>query len=79
MQMMTTASKLDWSGWVRGIMGAFISGGAGSIAAGVAGTYLDKQHDLNILALMGWTFLFSGIISLAKFLQTSPVPEPPKP
>jgi hypothetical protein len=78
MQMFTTASRLDWAGWLRGLIGAFVSGGAGSISAGVAGNILDKQHDLNILALMGWTFLFSGLFSLAKFLQTSPVPEPPK-
>jgi hypothetical protein len=82
MQMMTTASRLDWQGWVRGVVGAFISGGAAAISSGFAASLLDKGHDLNILELMGTTFLISGIVSLTKFLQTEPVPaiipEPPK-
>jgi hypothetical protein len=79
MQMLTTASKLDFQGWVRGVLGAFISGGAGSISAGFAANIADPAHDISIFKVMWITFLFSGIISLAKFLQTSPVPEPPKP
>lgn len=80
MQMLTAATRLDGPGWIRGVIGAFISGGAGSIGSGVGASMLDKQHDLNILALMGLTFLISGIISLAKFLQTSPLPDlPPTP
>jgi hypothetical protein len=79
MQMLTTATKLDWNGWLRGIIGAFISGGAGAIGSGVAGNILDKQHDMNIIALMGWTFLVSGVFSLAKFLQVTPTPDVIKP
>lgn len=80
MQMLTTATKLDWSGWLRGLIGATISGGAAAIASGVAASQLDKSHDINVLALMGYTALISAIISLAKYLQTSPVPaeETPK-
>jgi hypothetical protein len=74
MQMLTTASKLDWTGWVRGVVGAAVSGGAASIGSGFAAMKIDPAHDLNIFALMGWTFLFSAIISLAKFLQLTPVP-----
>jgi len=69
-----TATRLDWSGWFRGIVGALVSGGAGSVSAGFAAMKLDKGHDLNVFALMGITFLFSGVVSLAKFLQTTPVP-----
>jgi peptidoglycan/LPS O-acetylase OafA/YrhL len=71
----TNVSRLDWSDWFRGAIGALISGGAASVSSGVAANMLDKQHDLNILALMGTTFLISGIVSLAKFLQTTPVPK----
>lgn len=79
MQMLTTATKLDWSGWLRGVFGALISGGAGSIASGVGVTLSDPGHDVNLIKVMGITFLVSGIVSLAKFLQSSPVPAPEKP
>ncbi len=76
MQMIKTAGTLDWSGWLRGVIGAFISGGAASVGAGFAAMKLDTAHDLNIFALMAVTFLFSGLISLMKFLQITPVPGP---
>jgi hypothetical protein len=72
----TTAQRLDWAGWLRGAIGALISGGAASVSSGVAANMLDKQHDLNILALMGTTFVISGVVSLMKFLQMEPVPAP---
>ncbi len=78
MQALTVAGKLDWTGWLRGIVGAFISGGAGAIGAGVAAMHLDTMHDLNVIHLMAWTFVVSGLISLAKFLQTSPTPSEQK-
>lgn len=74
MQIIAATGQLDWRGWIRGVVGAFVSGGAASIAAGFAALKLDHGHDLNILELMGWTFLISGVVSLAKFLQTQPVP-----
>jgi|HubBroStandDraft_4_1064222.scaffolds.fasta_scaffold3159919_1 hypothetical protein len=75
----TNVQRLDWGGWVRGVVGAFISGGAGAVGSGFAAMKLDTNHDLNVFALMGWTFLFSAVISLAKYLQVTPVPELPKP
>jgi hypothetical protein len=66
--------RLDWSGWLRGIIGAIISGGAGSITAGGAVTFADPSHDISIFKVMWITFLGSGIISLAKYLQTQPIP-----
>src|ERR1039457_2324125 len=83
MQMLTTASKLDWAGWLLGIFGACISGGAGAIGGGFGAVIVDPSHDFtpgqggtyHLLMLMGVAFLFSGIISLAKYLQTHPVPD----
>jgi len=87
MQILTTASRLDWAGWVRGIIGAFVSGGAGAIGAGTGTIVVDPEkfnvstpqglHSL--LTAMGIAFLVSGIISLAKFLQTHPVPDDASP
>lgn len=87
MQALSTAVKLDWSGWVRGVVGAFVSGGAGAIGGATGATMLDPMtFNLNTglgvtMKLMGVAFLISGIVSLAKFLQTSPVPGavPPPP
>jgi hypothetical protein len=75
MQMLTVAGKLNWNSWFRGVVGALVSGGASSVASAFGTVILDKQHDLNIFAMMGITFLFSGVISLAKFLQTQPIPQ----
>lgn len=74
MQMAETAQRLDWDGWIRGIFGALISGGAGAIAAGTAVSYADPTHDLSVFKVMYITFLVSGAVSLAKFLQITPVP-----
>lgn len=79
MQMLTTANKLDWSGWIRGVIGALISGGAASIGSGFAANIADPAHDINIFKVMWITFLLSGVISMAKFLQTTPVPIEVKP
>lgn len=78
----STAKKLDWSGWVTGIFGSIISGGAGAVGAAF-GTILVDPKDFNVmggglhklLISMGITFMFSAIISLAKWLQTHPVPD----
>lgn len=72
------AQRLDWNGWFKGCMGAIISGGAGAVGAGFGASLLDPGHDfvgLRLLELMASAFAFSGIISLAKFLQTHPTPD----
>lgn len=69
-----------------GIVGALISGGAGAVATGFGAIIIDPSHDFtpsmggttHLLELMGITALVSGIISLAKFLQTHPVPDAAK-
>lgn len=77
MQMLATSKNLTTRRWARGIVGAFISGGAASVASGSAASFMDKQHDLNIPALMGLTFVISGVISIAKFLENEPLPPEP--
>lgn len=79
----STAKTLDWGGWLLGAWGALISGGAGAISSGFGVGLVDPDH-FNLtgggfhrmLAVMAVTFLFSAIVSLAKFLQTHPVPQP---
>lgn len=77
-----TAQSLDWKGWLRGSIGAFISGGAGTVGAFVGVSFADGQDPDHFIArghhmleVMAITFLTSAIISLAKFLQTNPMPD----
>jgi hypothetical protein len=80
MQMLSVAGNLDWGGWLTGIIGAIISGGAGAVASGISTNLVDPDHFNvhgglhNLLAVIGTTFAVAAIISLAKFLQTHPVP-----
>lgn len=82
MQMLSVASKLNWSGWLLGILGAVISGGAGAVGASIGTIVVDPAHFnlsgglLDVLKVAGTAFVISGIISLAKYLQTQPVPPP---
>ena len=82
MNAITVASRLAWGEWIRGIFGALISGGASAIATGTGVSVFDPSHDIvgiTLVKVMAGSFLFSGLISLAKFLQTHPVPDPAKP
>jgi len=78
MVILTTATKLGWSEWFRGLIGSFISGGAAAIGATVGVTTFDPSHDIvgiRLLGVAGVSFLGSGIVSLAKFLQQHPLPD----
>jgi hypothetical protein len=71
--------NLDWSGWILGVVGAAISGGAGAVASGFGTMIVDPQHfnlqnPTELFKVMAVVFGFSAIISLAKYLQTTPVP-----
>jgi hypothetical protein len=79
----STAKKLDWQGWLLGVIRSFIGGGAGSIASSFGAMTIDPEHFNigsgglhDVLSLMGVTFLITGIVHMAMFLQTHSVPEP---
>lgn len=59
------ALKLDWRGWLVGMLGAVISGAASAGAGLSVGLGLKK---MGILASV------SAIVSLAKYLQLQPSP-----
>ncbi len=67
--------------WFRGLVAAFIGGGAGAVASGfIAISQTPSEYNLrdglhNLLVMILGTFLVSGIISTAAYLQRSPVPE----
>lgn len=77
-----TAQRLDWKGWLLGITSAFVSGGAGAVSALVGISYVGGQdpdgfimQGRHMLAVAGICFIFSAVVSLAKYLQIHPVPQ----
>jgi hypothetical protein len=72
--------RLDWSGWLYGLVSGFIGGGAGSIGAGFGGMLTDPDHfnlsggAHHLFVLMRVSFMFSGIVTAAAYLTKSPLP-----
>ena len=67
--------------WLRGIIAAAISGGAGGVLTGFAAVGIDPQH-FNLQAGVGATLhigeaaaLINAVIGVAAYLQKSPLPE----
>lgn len=71
----------DWIRWVKGLIGACISGTAGSLGAGLSTMWVIPK-DVNLtdglyklLTIMGGTAAFSFTMSLLKYLKEHPLPE----
>jgi hypothetical protein len=77
--MVATVSRLDWKGWLNGVVGAFISGGAVAISTAFAAPLADPGRDLNVLKLTSITALISAVVSLAKYLVQHPTPDAESP
>jgi hypothetical protein len=70
--------------WLKGLIAAAVSGGAGGILTGFAAVGIDPQH-FNLQAGMGATMrigaaaaLINAVIGVAAYLQKSPLPEEAK-
>jgi hypothetical protein len=66
--------------WLKGIVAAAISGGAGGVLTGLAAVGIDPQH-FNLQTGMGATLriaaaaaLINAVIGVAAYLQKSPLP-----
>jgi hypothetical protein len=83
-EIATTFARLDWIGWAKGLIAAFVGGGASSVSAGFGSMFTDPEHFnlgsshglRHLFTVMGITFLISGVVSLAAYLKQSPVPPP---
>jgi hypothetical protein len=69
--------------WLRGIIAAAISGGAGGVLTGFAAVGIDPQH-FNLQSGIGATLrigaaaaLINAVIGVAAYLQKSPLPDGP--
>ncbi len=67
--------------WLKGLLAAAISGGAGGILTGFAAVGIEPQH-FNLQAGMGATIriataaaLINAVIGVAAYLQKSPLPD----
>lgn len=67
--------------WLKGMLAAAISGGAGGVLTGLAAVGLDPQH-FNLQAGAGATLrigaaaaLINAVIGVAAYLQKSPLPQ----
>ena len=75
-------ASLNWSAWVLGIWGAFISAGAGTASVGL-GTMVVDPSDFNLssgrtklIEVMIISFLIPGTVSMLKYLSMHAVPDP---
>jgi hypothetical protein len=66
--------------WIKGIVAAAISGGAGGVLTGLAAVGIDPQH-FNLQTGLGATLriattaaLINAVIGVAAYLQKSPLP-----
>jgi hypothetical protein len=66
--------------WLRGVLAAAISGGAGGVLTGFAAVGIDPQH-FNLQTGIGATLriaaaaaLINAVIGVAAYLQKSPLP-----
>lgn len=78
MKLLSTAATLDIDGWLRGLVGAGISGGASAVTGGLVVSGLDPNHYSFVASkfwiLVGSLFMANAVVSMAKFLQGQPLP-----
>lgn len=73
-------NNLDWTDWIRGVVAAFIGGGAGAVSAAFGVAISDPDHfnlsnPHRLIVAIWFTFLINGVITLAAFLRQKPVPD----
>jgi len=78
MKLIDAASNLDYNTWVRGLVGAAISGGASSVSGAIVLPSLDSAQ-FNLFHPHFWIAVLaiggsSALVSLMKFLSTEPLP-----
>ncbi len=70
---------LDFGNWVKGLIAAFIGGGASAFSAGLSSMVVDP-HDFTIYSAKFWklifgTFVISGLVPFFAYLHNKPVPD----
>lgn len=69
---------LDFADWFKGLISAFVSGGAGAVGTAIVAPALTPTLAVGtgkFFVLVGSVFLMSGVIGMANFLRTKPIPD----
>ena len=70
---------LDTSDWIRGMVAAFIGGGAGAVTSAFSVTAVDPEHfqmgGTKFFEVAGMVFLITGFLNMMAFLRTKPIPD----
>lgn len=76
-----TLSRKDWSVWLKGLIGAGVSGVSTAISTGVGATLIaPDKFNLNIglgdlCKMIVTTTMVSFVVSITKYLKDKPMPE----
>lgn len=78
MSIVTAAGTMDFNGWIRGLVGAAISGGASAVTGAIVLPALDAK-DFNVYTSHFYVaifalFLANALVSVSKFLAAAPLP-----
>lgn len=70
---------LEFGQWFKGLIAAFIGGGASAFSAGLSSMVVDP-HDFTIYSAKFWklifgTFVISGLVPFFAYLHSKPVPD----
>lgn len=76
--MIAQIKHLDFRGWVYGLFHAAIGGGASSVTAAIAASFIKPQDfalaGADSFKLMASVFLINAVISMFMYLKQSPLP-----
>ena len=78
MQLPLGFGDLDFDDWVRGLVAAFVGGGASAFSAGVANVLNHPTAGIwhiEFWSTVSTTFVIAGLIAMFMFLRTSPIPD----
>lgn len=76
-----TLSKNDWTKWLRGLIGAGISGASTAISTGIGAAMIAPDtFNLNagigdLVKMVVTTATVSFVVSITKYLKEKPLPE----
>lgn len=78
--MFATLGNLNWQGWFKGMIAAFVGGGAGAVSNGfgnmlVAPDQFNLSHPGKLLESIATSFVVSGVVTMMAYLHQSPVPQ----
>jgi len=79
MDMPLGLGRIDLGDWVRGVVAAFIGGGAGAVTGAFSVTTIDPDHfkmgGTKFFEVAAMIFAVTGFLNMMAFLHQKPLPE----